>query len=497
MFKGIIRLLAFFTKEVNEIRRQPKLVLSLILGPFLILLLFGVGYQGEQPNLRTALVVPQSLIGTPILQQMTDAMKANFDVVDVGTDRGAALDKLVKGNIAVVEIIPEAVQNTVLSGKQAQVEFKYNEINPLNAQWIQYLGYAQVTELNKTILRNEADQLKTESAQTDQELIDAKEQLDTLNQNVSSANLQQIQASARRLRDALGVLSANPALATQISASGSDPQQTQQQIQQLRSDLDEIDKAAGNGTLDQQKARIQSASQRVSELQGVTGKLAKLPSEVIVSPLQQTYENVYGTPPDFMTFYAPSVLALIVQHIAVTLGALSLVRERLLGAIEFYGVAPVWLTQVLVGKYMAYTLFIGIIIAALVGLMVFGIGVPFVGDPLLFAGLALLLVLASLGVGFVISSISSSDSQAIQLSMIVLLLSIFFSGFFLPLENFSQYVRPIGLLIPLTQGITGFQDIMLRGVIPNQLVWGILAAIAVVTFVVVQVVWRRQFRRIA
>ena len=496
MFKGIIRLLAFFSKEVNEIRRQPKLVLSLILGPFLILLLFGVGYQGNQPKLRTALVVPQSLINTPVLQQMTDAMKANFEVVDVGTDRGAALDKLVKGSIAVVEIIPDDVQNTVLDGQQGQVEFKYNEINPLNAQWIQYLGYAQVTELNKTILRNQADQLKTESGQTDKELADAKAQLDLLNQNVSSANPQQVQASARRLKEALDVISANPVLATQISASGNNPQQTQQQIQQLRSDLDEIDKAAGNGTLAQQKARIQSASQRVGELQGVTGKLAKLPSEVIVSPLQQTYENVYGTLPDFMTFYAPGVLALIVQHIAVTLGALSLVRERLLGAIEFYGVAPVWLTQVLVGKYMAYTLFIGIIIAALVGLML-AIGVPFAGDPLLFAGLALLLVLASLGIGFVISSISSSDSQAVQLSMIVLLLSIFFSGFFLPLENFNEYVRPISLLIPLTQGIAGFQDIMLRGSVPNQLIWAVLATIAGVTFVVVQVVWRRQFRQIA
>ena len=57
MFKPFIRLLSFFSKEVNELRRQPKLILSLLLGPFLILLLFGVGYQGERPKLRTALVV--------------------------------------------------------------------------------------------------------------------------------------------------------------------------------------------------------------------------------------------------------------------------------------------------------------------------------------------------------------------------------------------------------------------------------------------------------
>ena len=55
MYKGFIRLLAFFSKEINEVRRQPRLVLSLILGPFLILLLFGVGYRGGTPNLRAKL----------------------------------------------------------------------------------------------------------------------------------------------------------------------------------------------------------------------------------------------------------------------------------------------------------------------------------------------------------------------------------------------------------------------------------------------------------
>lgn len=405
MIKGTIRLLAFFSKEVNEIRRQPKLVLSLILGPFLILLLFGLGYQGDQPLLKTSLVVPQNLINTPVLNDMTKAIQANFQIQDIGTDPTVAVDKLIKGEIDVVEIIPANIDQTVADGKQSQVEFRYNEINPLTEQWIQYLGYAQVTELNKTILRTQVDAIKQQAQKASDE---------------------------------------NP------------------------------------GT----------------ELQTLTARLTKVPTDVLVSPLQQTYQNVYGTPPNFMYYYAPGVLALIVQHIAVTLGALSLVREKLLGAIEFYGVAPVWLSQVLIGKYLAYTLFIGIILAILVGLMLL-LGVPFVGDIAMFAGLATVFVLASLGVGFVVSAFSSTDSQAVQLSMLVLLMSIFFSGFFLPLENFSQYIRPIGFLLPLTYGIQNFQEIMLRGRSPDQLSWAALAAIAVLTFLLVQIVWRRQFRQIA
>lgn len=405
MFKGIIRLFAFFSKEVNEIRRQPKLVLSLILGPFLILLLFGAGYQGDRPLLKTVLVVPPELINTPVLDEMTKAIQANYKIVDIGTDLEAATARLQRGEIEVVEIIPPNIEQNATNGKQSEVKFKYNEISPLNEQWVQYLGYAQVTELNKTILRNQIDALK---------------------------------------------------------------QQTQ--------------KAA--------------AENPGTELQRLNDQFTKIPTQVLVSPLQQTYQNFYGQALNFMFYYTPGVLALIVQHIAVTLGALSLVREKLLGAIEFYGVAPVWLTQVLLGKYLAYTLFIALILVALVGLMLV-LKVPFVGSLLLFAGIATVFVLASLGVGFLISAFSSSDSQAVQLSMIVLLSSIFFSGFFLPLENFNEYVRPVGLIIPMTYGIQSFQDLMLRGRAPDEWNWIALGTIALATFVIVQIVWRRQFRRIA
>src|SRR5690606_29919846 len=185
--------------------------------------------------------------------------------------------------------------------------------------------------------------------------------------------------------------------------------------------------------------QVRTTRDRIARLETQIAQFNALSPGVIVSPLQQTYQNLTGASYDLMTYYAPSVLALLVQHIAVTLGALSLVRERILGATEIFRVAPVSVTQVLVGKYLGYTLFIGAITALLV-LLTRLLNIPFLGDPLVFAGLVLLLTLASLGIGFFISAISNSDSQAVQLSMLVLLMSVFFSGFFLPLENFSAPV---------------------------------------------------------
>src|SRR5262245_15255885 len=151
MFKPFIRLLSFFSKEVNEVRRQPRLVLSLLLGPFLILLLFGIGYQGERPKLRTALIVPQQGFDAAQLDALKRAISPNFTLVKVDSDLDGAMAMLQSGDLDVVETLPADIETNLQNGKQSSVDFKYNEINPLNEQWIQYLAYAQTVEINRTI----------------------------------------------------------------------------------------------------------------------------------------------------------------------------------------------------------------------------------------------------------------------------------------------------------------------------------------------------------
>ena len=118
-----------------------------------------------------------------------------------------------------------------------------------------------------------------------------------------------------------------------------------------------------------------------------------------------------------MVYYAPGVLALLVQHTAVSLGALALVRERMMGAFELFRVSPANMVQLLIGKYLGYTVFIALASVALAAAMRL-LGVPLLGNWFLFALLLLLLTIASLGVGFLISTVAGSDSQAIQFAMI-------------------------------------------------------------------------------
>ena len=56
----VIRLLAFIGKELVETVRRPGAIVSLVLGPFLIMALFGLGYNGVRRPLETVVVAPPS-----------------------------------------------------------------------------------------------------------------------------------------------------------------------------------------------------------------------------------------------------------------------------------------------------------------------------------------------------------------------------------------------------------------------------------------------------
>ena len=157
MLKPVVRLFSFFFKELSEVRRQPRLILSLLLGPFLILLLFGVGYQGSIPKFRVALVLPAdtSLLPPQMVAELKKAIETNFILVSADANQDEALRKLQNGEVDVVELFPPDVSQVILRvplGQQSPVVFRYSEVNPQNESWVKYLGYAQVTEINKQIL---------------------------------------------------------------------------------------------------------------------------------------------------------------------------------------------------------------------------------------------------------------------------------------------------------------------------------------------------------
>jgi ABC-2 type transport system permease protein len=220
----------------------------------------------------------------------------------------------------------------------------------------------------------------------------------------------------------------------------------------------------------------------------------QIPPQIIAAPTRAEPRNLAPINPNVVAFFAPAVLALVLQHMGVTLTALSLVRERLSGAMDIFRVAPVRALEILTGKYLAYAFFNLSIAAAICFLLVGVLHVPMLSTPGDVAAVVALLSFASLGLGLLISTLVDSERAAVQFSMLVLLASVFFSGFVLPLDQFLTPLRYAAYSLPVTHGIQLLQDYMLRGSTNQEWELYALLAIGAVLFIVTSVTVKRNLR---
>lgn len=189
----------------------------------------------------------------------------------------------------------------------------------------------------------------------------------------------------------------------------------------------------------------------------------------------------------------PGLAGLILLFIGTVITSLGVVRERQAGTLEQLAVMPLRPTDVFLGKIVPYFLVgvLDMVIVVLAGVLLFG--VPFVGSVPLFALGAVLFLFVALGIGVLVSSVSQSQGQAIQLAIMLLLPQIMLSGLIFPLSSMAAGVRWIGYVLPLTYFIDIARGVMLRGA-PISSLWRPLAYLGVLGIVVLALATLR-FRR--
>ncbi|MBW3605770.1 MAG: ABC transporter permease [Actinobacteria bacterium] len=492
--RRIIRTGAFVRKEIMQVLRQPGLMVSLVLGPFAILLLFGSGLREEDPAVKTIFVVPSDSRIAQEVEQFAQAQSERLTVEGVQQDEEDALRRLRRGDVQMVLVFPENAEGTIRGGEQAQVNVYHDQIDPLETQAIQLFTRTGVDEINQQVLRELVRSGQEESADVDQRLAAAKASVDALNQQLSGdgdaqQQLQLAQGDLAGLALALG-----PSLAVlggiQETSGPGESAALLEAYQAFTASSDQLGQANDASSID-----AQQVSQLADELDTLEQELETFQSlspEVIVSPFAGSAQRVVEGSVQLVDFYAPAVLALLVQHMVVTFVALSIVRERELGTNELFRAAPVTTAEMVIGKYVAFAIMGAVIATALVLGLIYSLGVPMVGSwPIVLTTIGLLL-LASTGLGFLVALAANTDSQAVQYAMLLLLASIFFSGFLLSLERFRPVLTWLARVLPVTSGVVLLRDEMLRGQLTQPLHLTLLAVLAVILFVAAWRLFRRR-----
>ena len=159
----------------------------------------------------------------------------------------------------------------------------------------------------------------------------------------------------------------------------------------------------------------------------------------------------------------PGLIGVILTLTMVLFTAVAIVRERERGNMELLITTPLTRAELMLGKVLPYVV-LGLLqtgVVLLLGVWVFA--VPIRGSlPDLF-GAALLLIVANLSLGLLISTSARSQFQAMQMTFFVFLPSILLSGFMFPFAGMPRFAQWLAEALPLTHFMRLVRGVMLRG----------------------------------
>lgn len=160
---------------------------------------------------------------------------------------------------------------------------------------------------------------------------------------------------------------------------------------------------------------------------------------------------------------ASALLAILLNLVALMITALSVARERELGTFEQLLVSPLRPMEILLGKAVPAILLAFVEGMFMVAILRFVFRLPFTGSlPALFLAVLLFLV-ATVGVGLFISSLTSTQQQGFLGAFVYMVPSVLLSGFATPVANIPDWLRWLAYVNPLQYMVTISRAMFLEG----------------------------------
>lgn len=229
------------------------------------------------------------------------------------------------------------------------------------------------------------------------------------------------------------------------------------------------------------------------------------PENNISLPNRQSSVPLPRGPVSIVSFYnpqrvsainiVPGLIGIILTMTMVMFTAVAIVRERERGNMELLIATPVSSIELMLGKVLPYGL-VGLIQTSLILLLgTWLFGVPIRGSLLDVYIAALLLILANLTMGLLISTRAQSQFQAMQMTFFVFLPSILLSGFMFPFDGMPKAAQWLAEILPLTHFLRLIRGVMLRGAGVFEL-WPDLLALVVFIILMMALAVRRFRKRL-
>ena len=184
----------------------------------------------------------------------------------------------------------------------------------------------------------------------------------------------------------------------------------------------------------------------------------------LVAPVEIRVRPWYNPEGRSSHYIVPGIIGILLTMTMVSITGAAIVRERERGTLEQLVVTPIGKTSLMLGKTIPFAVvgYLQVTVILLLGKLLFD--VPMRGSlPLLYLLIAPFII-ASLGMGLFISSVTKTQIQAMQLSFFFIMPNILLSGFMFPRAAMPEPAQWLGAALPITYFLTVMRGVLLKGV---------------------------------
>ena len=218
----------------------------------------------------------------------------------------------------------------------------------------------------------------------------------------------------------------------------------------------------------------------VKEKLASTGKISAVP-QVDLKDRAWFNGNLIST-----NYYLPGVIATIVTMMSLLLTAMAIVKEKEIGTMEQLTVSPLRPIELIVGKLVPFAVIALVQISLITTFGVLWFHVPLRGSILLLLFSTCIYLFTTLGIGLFISTISSTQQEAMMSVFLFYMPTVLLSGFAYPIANMPMIIQWFTFINPLRYFMVVIRSIFLKGVgldiLWTQLVPLLVMGVAVISF---------------
>lgn len=163
-------------------------------------------------------------------------------------------------------------------------------------------------------------------------------------------------------------------------------------------------------------------------------------------------------------YYIPGVIATIVTMMSLLLSSMAIVKEKEIGTMEQLIVSPISSMEFIIGKLLPFAIIALVQITLITALGVLWFRVPLRGSLLLLLLASAIYLFTTLGIGLFISTVSSTQQEAMMSVFLFFMPTVLLSGFAYPIDNMPQLIQILTYVNPLRYFMVIIRGIFLKGV---------------------------------